>query len=93
MQRQSRHRSLDVLSGYVQSKNLFVGHAGAGLAAGTRTIASRLYAVAWVLAAALFAYGAYAWVWYSQVRVSPTSCPAGGAAEAAGQVGSRERSP
>jgi integrase len=30
MQRQSRHKSLDVLSGYVQSKNLFVGHAGAG---------------------------------------------------------------
>jgi integrase len=30
MQRQSRHKSLDVLSGYVQSKNLFVGHAGSG---------------------------------------------------------------
>ena len=28
MQRQSRHRSLDVLSGYVQSRSLFVGHAG-----------------------------------------------------------------
>jgi integrase len=30
MQRQSRHKSLDVLSGYVQSRSLFVGHAGAG---------------------------------------------------------------
>jgi site-specific recombinase XerD len=30
MQRQSRHKSLDVLSGYVQSRSLFIGHAGAG---------------------------------------------------------------
>ena len=30
MQRQSRHRSLDTLAGYIQSKNLFVGHAGSG---------------------------------------------------------------
>ena len=30
MQRQSRHKSLDILSGYVQSRSLFVGHAGAG---------------------------------------------------------------
>jgi site-specific recombinase XerD len=30
MQRQSRHKSLSVLSGYVQSKSLFVGHAGSG---------------------------------------------------------------
>jgi integrase len=30
MQRQSRHRSLDVLSGYIQSRSLFVGHAGSG---------------------------------------------------------------
>jgi integrase len=30
IQRQSRHRSLDVLSGYVQSRSLFVGHAGSG---------------------------------------------------------------
>ncbi len=30
MQEQSRHKSLDVLSGYVRSKNRFVQHAGAG---------------------------------------------------------------
>lgn len=30
MQRQSRHRSIDVLSDCVQSKNLFHGHAGSG---------------------------------------------------------------
>ena len=30
MQRQSRHKNLDILAGYVQSCSLFVGHAGAG---------------------------------------------------------------
>ena len=30
MQRQSRHKNLDVLAGYIQSKSLFVGHAGSG---------------------------------------------------------------
>jgi integrase len=30
MQRHSRHRSIDVLAGYIQSKSLFIGHAGAG---------------------------------------------------------------
>lgn len=29
-QRQSRHKSMDVLSGYVQAKSLFVSHAGSG---------------------------------------------------------------
>ena len=30
MQRQSRHKNLDVLSGYVQSRSLFIGHVGSG---------------------------------------------------------------
>jgi site-specific recombinase XerD len=30
MQRQSRHKNLQVLAGYIQSKSLFIGHAGAG---------------------------------------------------------------
>jgi hypothetical protein len=30
LQEVSRHRSLDVLAGYVRRSNLFKGHAGAG---------------------------------------------------------------